>query len=419
MATISKSNNDNFLTWNKITGTLSPEDLQANGLNKVNTPQNLAISSGFILTWDDKSNFETGVEIHRRSENEAEFKKIGTVGENIETYTDSNTSIGITYYYKVRAYFDNGVGSVEYGIFSNEVNYTFALTWVSRSAAEQTPWQSVAFGNNVFVSVSTGGKIMRSINDGEDWSTITPPSSDPFIKVRYGNNVFISLQTISNADNIIKSTDYGASWSTISSVLEANSWRGLVYGNSTWIAVSSTGTNRTAWSDDDGATWNAVASSEQNEWRSVAYGNGVFIAVASSGTNRVMRSTDDGVSWSAVASSEQNSWRDVIYVNGVFVAVSQGGTNASMISVNDGVSWVALSTADNNSSWNALATGAGIYTAVAGGGTIQAMFSEDTSTVWNPSTVSESNIWGDLAFGNNTFVAVSSNGTNRVMTGTV
>jgi hypothetical protein len=419
MATIEKSNNDNFLTWNKITGTLSPEDLQANGLNEVNTPQNLAVASGFVLTWDDKSNFETGVEIHRKSESETKFKKIGEVGENVETYTDSSTSVGITYYYKVRAYFDNGVGSVKYGSFSNEVNYTFALTWTSRSASEQSTWQSVSFGNNVFVAVSSAGKIMRSTNNGETWSAITPPSSDPFIKVRYGNGVFISLQTVANQDDIIKSTDYGVSWSTVSGVLEANSWKGLAYGNSTWVAVSSNGTNRTAWSDDDGETWNAVASSEQNSWRSVCYGNGVFIAVSDSGTNRVMRSTDDGVSWSAVASSEQNSWRDVIYVNGIFIAVSQGGTNASMISVNDGVSWVALSTADNSSNWTALATGSGIYVSVATGGTIQAMFAEDTSTVWNPSTVSESNIWSDLAFGNNTFVSISPTGTNRVMTGTV
>ena len=61
MATIKKSNDNNFLTFNKITGAVTLAELQANGLDKTNTPQNLSIASGFVLTWDDKSNFETGV----------------------------------------------------------------------------------------------------------------------------------------------------------------------------------------------------------------------------------------------------------------------------------------------------------------------------------------------------------------------
>ena len=32
MATISKSNKDNFLTWEKVNGTLTLADLQSNGL---------------------------------------------------------------------------------------------------------------------------------------------------------------------------------------------------------------------------------------------------------------------------------------------------------------------------------------------------------------------------------------------------
>jgi hypothetical protein len=122
MATITQSNTDNFLTWQKVGGTVTLADLQANGLSRVNTPQNLAIDSSLVLTWDDKSNFETGVEIHRRSENETYFTEIGSVLENVETYTDTNVTTGVTYYYKIRAYYDDGIGRIKVGEFTNVVD---------------------------------------------------------------------------------------------------------------------------------------------------------------------------------------------------------------------------------------------------------------------------------------------------------
>ena len=45
-------------------------------------------------------------------------------------------------------------------------------------------------------------------------------------------------------------------------------------------------------SPDNGATWTAVAATEDVNWRSVANGDGVWVAVSGSGDNRVMRSVD-------------------------------------------------------------------------------------------------------------------------------
>ncbi|MDA8909573.1 hypothetical protein N9I09_01480 [Pontimonas sp.] len=35
---------------------------------------------------------------------------------------------------------------------------------------------------------------------------------------------------------------------------------------------------------DNGATWTAVAATEDVNWRSVAYGDGVWVAVSANGT---------------------------------------------------------------------------------------------------------------------------------------
>ena len=45
-----------------------------------------------------------------------------------------------------------------------------------------------------------------------------------------------------------------------------------------------------------GTTWAAQSASQANSWQSVAYGNGTYVAVSSNGTNRVMTSPD-GITW--------------------------------------------------------------------------------------------------------------------------
>ena len=45
-----------------------------------------------------------------------------------------------------------------------------------------------------------------------------------------------------------------------------------------------------AWAG--GVTWTARSAAEANSWRGVTYGNGLFVAVSPNGTNRVMTSPD-------------------------------------------------------------------------------------------------------------------------------
>ena len=69
-------------------------------------------------------------------------------------------------------------------------------------------------------------------------------------------------------------------------------WRGVVYGNGTFVAVSNSGTGNRVMTSPDGITWTSRASAADNNWSSVTYGNGTFVAVAYSGTgDRVMTYT--------------------------------------------------------------------------------------------------------------------------------
>jgi hypothetical protein len=122
------------------------------------------------------------------------------------------------------------------------------LIWIVIPAAEDNQWQSVTYGNGVFVAISRDGtnRVMRSVDLGLTWDAI-PAAED-------------------------------------------NQWQSVTYGNGVFVAIALTGINRIMYSVDLGLTWDAIPAAEDNQWRSVTYGNGVFVSVASTGTNRVMRS---------------------------------------------------------------------------------------------------------------------------------
>jgi hypothetical protein len=120
---------------------------------------------------------------------------------------------------------------------------------------------------------------------------------------------------------------------------QQNSWTSITYGNNTFVAVSSDGTNRAMYSSD-GITWKLGVTVRNTTWLSVTYGNGIFVAVGSTGTHRVMVSNNNGVNWSEYVLPLQNTWSSIAYGNGLFVAISSqsGESNRSIYSVN-GINW--------------------------------------------------------------------------------
>ena len=201
--------------------------------------------------------------------------------------------------------------------FTHEtVTPILSRSWTAVAAAAANEWQSVAYGNGVWVAVANTGtnRVMRSTNDGVTWSAIAAAEANGWLSVAYGNGVWVAVLATVGTNRVMRSTNDGVTWSAVAAA-EENKWNSIAYGNGVWVAVASTGTNRVMRSTDDGVTWSAVAAAEENKWNSIAYGNSVWVAVATSGTNRVMRSTNGGVTWTAVAATQ-------ISVDGPFFALS-------------------------------------------------------------------------------------------------
>jgi hypothetical protein len=170
--------------------------------------------------------------------------------------------------------------------------------------------------------------------DGTSWTAVAASEANSWRSVAYGNGVWVAVSS-DGTNRVMRSTDDGVTWSAVAAA-EANNWYGVAYGNGVWVAVAGDGTNRVMRSTDDGVTWSAVAATEANDWRSVAYANGVWVAVAYTGTNRVMRSVDAVASYSSSAGAGAG-------VPGIFLTVAGPvGRSASEAPVYYGADRVAV-----------------------------------------------------------------------------
>jgi len=252
--------------------------------------------------------------------------------------------------------------------------------------------------------------------------------------------------------SIIFNKNIPANWQSANSA-EANEWRGVIYGNSLYVAVARTGTNRVMTSPD-AISWTARNVPVGN-YESVAFGNGTFVAVAS---NKVIYSSD-GINWST-STANAYSWNSVTYGNGVFVAVANSGSRRIMYTSNPAAGWTEpavtnkawnsvcynafyglfmivgtetdVYTSPNGSSWTnragvlpaaswlgVAANTAGRTVAVSTDATKAAYYSDNAGVSWINGNAPGGPDWNAIAVNqDDIFVAVANNGTNRILVST-
>lgn len=282
--------------------------------------------------------------------------------------------------------------------------------WTSQTSAANNNWQSVAYGNNLFVAVANSGlgnRVMTS-PDGITWTLLSLTPDDAWGGIAYANNLFVAT-----AGSAIISSPDGITWTRVT--VPPRSWTGIAYGNNTWVTTAASGTTtEQVLTSSDAITWVVQQASAASVWRGLTYGNGLFVAVGSAPAGQVMTSPD-GITWTARTSAAINTWTSVVYANGLFVAVASSGTGNRVMTSPDGIDWTSRATpADNN--WSSVTYGNGLFVAVANLGTNRVMTSPDGIN-WTLRTSAIDINWTSVIYGRGTFVAVAASGTgNRVMT---
>ena len=129
------------------------------------------------------------------------------------------------------------------------------------------------------MAVGNYGKIVRSTDNGTNWSHVTTGNDD-------------------NSGNNYKASLYGK-----------NYLRGVTFGNNTFVAVGYTG--KIIRSTNDGSSWDNVTKVNDHNLYGVTFGNNTFVAVGSRGT--IVNSTDNGANWSSSTSGTTNDLKGVTF----------------------------------------------------------------------------------------------------------
>jgi len=139
---------------------------------------------------------------------------------------------------------------------------------------------SIAYGNNKFVAVGTGG-IMVTSTDGKTWTSVTNSTfgTDGIQVISFVNNKFVA----GGPNGKMATSPDGVTWTAVTnSTFGTDSISAIAYGNGTFVAGGSNGKMATS---TDGVTWTAVTDSTfgTSGIYGIAYGNNRFVAVGYNG----------------------------------------------------------------------------------------------------------------------------------------
>ncbi len=265
--------------------------------------------------------------------------------------------------------------SLPAGSATYQSNPTGYSTWVTGTIISSSNWQSICYGNNIVVAVSsTSGTVAATSPTGATgtWTLRTMPATASWYAVAYGLDKFVAVT--GGASTAGAYSPDGAVWTSTGALTASGDWRALTFGNDRFVALSYNSTNSNY--STNGTSWSAGGATPvgARNWTSIVYGEGKFVAVASGNTNGAY-STDGGVTWNDTTMPSAASWTSVTYGNGRFVAVATGPSTTAAYS-DDGITFTAC-TLPNSRSWVAVAFGNNVFTAIASGSTSGGAFSYD------------------------------------------
>lgn len=220
--------------------------------------------------------------------------------------------------------------------FSADGGYTWLRQGIDSEALVGINLNDVwAVDEKIIWAVARENIIVRTIDGGNSWVRIPPPSQDPNIELSSislvdSNNIWIS----GGPGVVYNSTDGGDSWDSIqSNVLGNNFLQGIHAVNKEIIYVAgNTGINDTkgfiARTMDAGQTWDSIVPADN-------YNDNNWIGIKSSDTNHIV--IYGAISRYMYSSNAGQSWKnDSVPDTG---GGGTGGADINCLTMLDGESW--------------------------------------------------------------------------------
>lgn len=273
--------------------------------------------------------------------------------------------------------------------------WTMGPEWAESNLPAKRKWNSVAYGNGVFVALAYNGYYGAYSTDGINWRQIDFEILRDRDCVTYGGDKFVALS--SNTQYGEYSTD-GINWTTMT-MPKSRVWIDITYGNGKFVAISDNPGGYGAYSTD-GINWTEMRIFKNNDWFSVTYGGDKFVAVGR-GTQYGAYSTD-GINWTQMSLDAIRTWNGITYGNGKFVAIAKNSEYGAYST--DGINWTTM-TMPAKKVWNDITYGNGMFVAIAENTNIVA-YSRDGIN-WFTKTLMSTDIWYGVTYGRGKFITIA------------
>lgn len=285
-------------------------------------------------------------------------------------------------------------GNRTWKVVLNEISANNDITdW--KSASPSAYFRGLAFGNGIFVGVSS---VNYYSYDGFSWVIGSSLGSE---YVTFGNGQFVAVgyATVSGVPtSFIHTSIDGINW-TSRTPSEAMWFQDIAYGNGLYVAVARSGTNRIMTSPD-GITWTSRTTAISPTFSGVAYGNGVWVAVCDTSPGGTTFTSYDGITWTERATLFAST--TIHFAAGKFTT----GTHYSI----DGLTWTATTIAFSPED---ITYGNGYFVGVNDTGTNRIVYSTNAIT-WTDIPAASDPTFESITFGKDTFVIGATSGTNRI-----
>jgi hypothetical protein len=243
-----------------------------------------------------------------------------------------------------------------YDNYMETYNGIYVNDWITGSASAAVPWSSIAVnestGHMIAVSNNNTNTVANNFaysdNGGLIWinfNNSTTPSSNSnsaWKGVAFGNDIFVGISSSGTTTNVSKiffsnkikpitTNDFSYINNT-----NNNNWEVITYGNGYFVAAASSGTNRVMTSKN-GSTWSYFNSADSLAFKAITYSEKLkrFVAITNSGG---AYSNYNGQSW-ATTTLPSGTWNSVIWSSklNIFVMVGNSGVTATS---SNGITWI-------------------------------------------------------------------------------
>lgn len=207
--------------------------------------------------------------------------------------------------------YSTAAGTVNNIYRSTDYGNTFSLAVAAVDAA--TISRLLHLGGSVWLALLGATKVLRSTDNGSTWSPINVGGTAAYAETDKNGTVILSTST-----NVLRSVNYGATFSGISNY---GFTLGAIFkyvGNSRWVAAAST--TALIVSDDAFSSYSVKSLNGTVNGSMIEFGvdliNGVIVGISSNGGPAIVNMTisfDRGDTWGVATSGAQYPLRAVVF----------------------------------------------------------------------------------------------------------